>query len=737
MTSIFGKLIILKKLSMKKYLMTSVAAIAFCGLFTSCTHEIGFEAQAQKSVIETYQKAFVTAFGQPDPENEWGFGESKAASSRAVTRAKSDYADYKGSMQPVEWYQENGQWKTRPYTFPSDAASSNFLANVPSGVKSYAEVSGYGQSGYAKGTSYLDPSWKGDVNIWGSNNSGGTLYIKGNNDFSSRSFYVSPNTNVYLLEGATLKLRDDAASTIKFNLYMAPTAKLIAKGTTGRVKLDNTAKLYNHGDIECKSFEVNNTSLFYNCGTLTTSGEVFVANRQSVLVNDGTITSGTPERKTGRLVTAGSGRVQNNAEWTVYGETIINSNANIWVNNGHFTTENYTYTATSSSVINNCFLTVHENFCINIADSRGSFKIDSGGGVLTKNFYGGGDFVAKDNNGNNVTFQGGPFKVEMGSKALFKVTETAMMNALGSGIEENGYGFHGVGSDYAVLQAKNIVQTKEGHGNVAYGGKLYVSAETHFPQGYSGAYPYIHYQNGCSKNNIYAAGFNSGKPKITIPTTPCNPGFGDTPPDVSDPDVIRVICEDLSVTQNSDFDFNDVVFDVKLIENNSKVRITLRAAGGTLPLTVAGEEVHALFKEVNPNLGITTMSMINTENTGDKYTFIGCVPATFVVNNIWGSSVKEVAKNIPVLVYKLIGEEKVWVELECEKGKATAKVAVQDDYSWCDERTHINNKYTLEDMRGNEYPGFTMFVRGIVDADEWYRYRGPITDEMVREYTGQ
>lgn len=27
--------------------------------------------------------------------------------------------------------------------------------------------------------------------------------------------------------------------------------------------------------------------------------------------------------------------------------------------------------------------------------------------------------------------------------------------------------------------------------------------------------------------------------------------------------------------------------------------------------------------------------------------------------------------------------------------------------------------------------------RGILDANEWYKYKGPITDEMVQEYTGQ
>jgi hypothetical protein len=44
-------------------------------------------------------------------------------------------------------------------------------------------------------------------------------------------------------------------------------------------------------------------------------------------------------------------------------------------------------------------------------------------------------------------------------------------------------------------------------------------------------------------------------------------------------------------------------------------------------------------------------------------------------------------------------------------------------------------------MRGNKYDGFTMFSRGILNANEWYKYNGPITDEMARkmapEYTGQ
>lgn len=70
----------------------------------------------------------------------------------------------------------------------------------------------------------------------------------------------------------------------------------------------------------------------------------------------------------------------------------------------------------------------------------------------------------------------------------------------------------------------------------------------------------------------------------------------------------RFMCEDLGLT--GDFDFNDVVFDVRPSSEEGKLNVTLQAAGGTLPavLTVAGQEigeVHGLF-------GVSTATMVNT-----------------------------------------------------------------------------------------------------------------------------
>ena len=150
----------------------------------------------------------------------------------------------------------------------------------------------------------------------------------------------------------------------------------------------------------------------------------------------------------------------------------------------------------------------------------------------------------------------------------------------------------------------------------------------------------------------------------------------------------RIIAEDLSVEDASDFDFNDVVFDVKMnYPNNGEHTIILQAAGGTLPLTVGGSEVHELF-------GVSTTTMVNTGAGVSK------APVTF-----------KYAKNttnvneIPVTVQK----NGQWIELEALKGKVASKICVKPIYRWCDERKSIDTVY----------PNFSQWVRGEHD-DLWY-----------------
>lgn len=149
----------------------------------------------------------------------------------------------------------------------------------------------------------------------------------------------------------------------------------------------------------------------------------------------------------------------------------------------------------------------------------------------------------------------------------------------------------------------------------------------------------------------------------------------------------RIIAEDLSVGEGGDFDFNDVVFDVKFIDNDN-VKITLLAAGGTLPIYVGDVEVHEAF-------GVETNVMVNTGNgvTAEYVKFEMECP-----NHNWN------ANAVPVKVIKN-GQE---IVLEANVGKIPGKMCVETFYQWCPERQSIEQKY----------PEFTNYVTN--QNVKWY-----------------
>ena len=648
---------------MKKYLITGLAAVAISGMFTSCTHDndsVG--GSSDLGVVETYEKAFISRFGTPSPDADWGFGPS---TTQASTRALGDYDSYKGN------------WSSS-FKFPEDCDASKFLAAVPDGVQKMPA------DGEVKGGTYYIDNTTTKVNM---NTGAGVIYVDGTVDLSSDNcFEITQNTEIYLVKGSKFIIGEGDANKLKAIIYIESTATF---ETAKRLKMDNTSKVYNHGTINAGAFEVNNTSFLYNVGTLNApNGLVYVANNNSSIVNDGTIIAGDVE-------VAGSGHVQNNAEWTVNNTTTVNSNSASWVNNGHWTTNYYEYTAGSENVINNCFLEVKEDFDINLGDGGGTkgFKIDAGGGVLTKNFNGG-------KNGNNLS---GPYRILMGSKAVFKVTGTAALASANVGTWQGGptygYGFYGVGDDYAVFQATHIVKGQPnvpGDKKVQYGGKLYVSAEDHFASELDAWNQVVTFSLGFTKENIFTTNaedeYSTGKPSITIKKTPCNPGFGGSE---QSEDVVRVIAEDMgdqTTNESSDFDFNDVVFDVEYV-SASEAKVTILAAGGTLPLTVGWDGTGDYREhEVHNLLGYSETMIINTNsNVGNHKDDVKSKTIT-VSGSFDKDNLAVGANKIPVKVRK----NGVWYDIVAPTGKAAGKLCVGTDYEWCDERQDIYNKWNDE-----------------------------------------
>lgn len=441
------------------------------------------------------------------------------------------------------------------FQFPGFAADSKFLNDVPAGVQSYEQV---GQWGYGSGTSYIEDRTAA-VNIWGNwdgqKSTGGTLYIKGNCNFSSSQFYVAPNTEIYLVKGATLTLGSGSAGNLQggCNFYMAEGSKIVVT-SGGELKLNNGLHIYNRGTIEAPKLSVNNTSVLYNKGTVTISGELSTENNNSVIVNDGTVTAT-------RLHTAGSSHVQNNADMTINGNTDIDSNNNTWVNNGQYTTNNFFYTAGSCDVINNCHLTVNQHFKINLGDTdKNGFRMDSGAGVVTNTFE-----------------MAGPSYVFMGAQSVFEVKTTATMNCT-----KAEYGVYGpsAGSE-AVFTAKDIVAGKANQGYlVTYGNNLLVASETHFAQGYSGSYPYYDTKGNVRLTTL--AGAN-----VSIASTECCQGFLSTEPEQEEPKTKQMsyrFCFEDNFPEAGDYDFNDCVLTILptiSAEEPTKVTlsVTLNAVG--------------------------------------------------------------------------------------------------------------------------------------------------------------
>jgi hypothetical protein len=577
--------------------------------------------------------------------------------------------------------------------FPGDCDVSNFLADVPEGV---SELPTWGGNAGLKDAFYIEKAYD-MVQTYGG---AAKLYVKGDIDLSEGDtdaehprFQVSTTSEIYLLEGATLKIgKVSAENFIGAAIYIAEGATL---ATDYPLLLNSGIDVYNHGTIDVKDLQVNTNSILYNSGTVKATGTVSAESNssngdQSSIVNNGTIECAD--------VVVNAGAVLNIFEWKVSGTTKINSNNSGWINNGQWKTKDYAYVGGSENVINNCYLWVTNDFEMNISSVKGSFKINSEGGVLAQNFYGGRD--------SSTGAVSGPFKIEMAENAVFVVENNAQFESGRSEIDNDKYAYGIFGpltGGYAVFQAKNIVRVASianTWGAVTYRGHLYVSAETHFAQGNDGmeSHKFIIEQDGFSiADNIFAAGFKSGKPSITIPQTTCSPGFKGGNP------LFRVIAEDLSASEAGDFDFNDVVFDVVKAEGGVTT-LKLICAGGVLPLRVRGAnqaegtEIHSLFGEDKPNAN-GQYKMYNT-GAGPKMPEVEfTVEGTYTTPEQIAKIIIEVQKN------------GVWMELKATRGKAACKILVDDTFKPVVERRNI----------ADENQNFTNYVQGKFVDDFWWK----------------
>ena len=163
---------------------------------------------------------------------------------------------------------------------------------------------------------------------------------------------------------------------------------------------------------------------------------------------------------------------------------------------------------------------------------------------------------------------------------------------------------------------------------------------------------------------------------------------------------VRVMAEDLG-TMSSDFDYNDIVFDILFVKDGDtyKADILLQAAGGTLPLYIGeGEgntyEVHALF-------GVNTDVMVNThaEDRGLKGRS-NLAPVPFTVNLPSGKNYATMEAEDAVDALNItvkIGNNTVHLTPKASYGNysnAPKMIVAPVGTEWVDERVLISKVYT-------------------------------------------
>ena len=152
----------------------------------------------------------------------------------------------------------------------------------------------------------------------------------------------------------------------------------------------------------------------------------------------------------------------------------------------------------------------------------------------------------------------------------------------------------------------------------------------------------------------------------------------------------RILVNDFNVNKNSDFDFNDLVFDAKF--TSSGARLTVWAVGTTSPIKVGGREAHELF-------GVSTSTLINTKDMAHN-------AITFDIEGDYAGDFN----NIEVEMQDENGD---WHLLQSRRGDATTKLAVPTSVKWCMENENISKVY----------PDFSNYVFGY-ECNWWENYQG-------------
>ena len=559
---------------MKKYLMTGMAAIAFCAAFTSCSKEITpmteeeMVAVGVQKIYSDYEASFQKVFGTPAPGHTWGF--SDVAGTRSENANANEWAD------PNKEY---GGLKVPP------ALTSDQIAVVRKYFQTHPNLG------------YEDPKWS---------------------NYFIQQVYKG-HTNVP--EGCA-----------------TPEAYMAANGSTYIIASDHMDHLVAVDPARNFEDHINN----FNHGDCSTNG--------TVLDNGGNANDGPFH----------SDKIMYMKNSTTKSFGYINSN-------GSVLRTNYTGLVSYKTIMQAMGA---EANCLNDGWDRSfmgfdfeqmvddeCYAVENG---TFKNMIIQGEYYINGVKQNNYVYQynGQPVKV---------LSE-----------QTNRY----CGTKRTVSDGELYTDLRDANNNNAYLGKQLntalideLLANGYLPVDTKQLREWIKV-GGCADGYFSDWIVTLTEAKTTTPPPPSSAN-------------IRVMAEDLSAGESGeDFDFNDVVFDVYFSDEVGEAYVMVQAAGGTLPLTVHGTEVHGLFNQ-------PTNKMINTQAEKKGLNGIsGLAPQKIQLTGITVRSKEEANTKIKIYVTKEIklpdgSTKNEPIEL-VNSGAAACKIGVPPTTGIAVERTNVN-----------------------------------------------
>ena len=700
-----------------KYLMISLAVLTLGT--ASCTRD-AFDASADLDAAR-YEAAFIKHFGQPAPDQDWGFG-TIGTTRAAITRSQAA-PEVLGIVAPYDedWVATYNQTAKEPTdenttdnfdnTTYQEGTPGTYAANynaiddwtlwneISNSGKSWdeqvAELKAQGKDYWLTYTPGTEGYWKYDETYVTNFKITGTY--NGYIDVAGSEGIMDNGT----LSGAERTIVVTGTWNITENQRIGSLGKIIiASGGTVNVAKGVTLNMVNQARL-----------VVLAGGKLTGDGKVEVNNGNASdkeNYNGGTIDVATFNNNFGKFYNYGKFLVneyQGGAQ-----ESNFYNHALAAID--HFGP--YDSSTANARIFNGCQFYVKSNARIRNYEGVGGSALIVGGelmfsgsedGTTTPSYVGlaAGALVQCGTLYNNGTSWSGP--TTGGYAALNIVEKITFLNweqdaPQNAGYFENniyvaagqwdnipgGNGWQAGETAIADYKFFQIVANSRGNGGVKkvkLGNSEVIPASDNFVLG----------ESGCTPGFKIDETVEPDPDPTPTPTPNPDPDPDPTPTPDPTPDpfvpVARVLAEDLSASEASDFDFNDVVFDVMWTSTGARIRLV--AAGGRLPLTVGGQEVHELFgvpTEAGPASFINTLA-----GKKNQYT-----PKTFDITGDFQQN----AVNIPVLVYKN-GE---WKELKADRGKAASKICVDPQVDWCDEYQDIELKF----------PNFDKWVKGQVST---------------------